>query len=268
MSATDRANLSGSATLKAGDGGDYKWGLVNWGYPIKIKGTVTLSDGTTTLVTKDGTYSNGTSGGQNTATSLTSGTAEEAVISLPNGGTWFSFQTPFTVDETQEYSIDLVFNPDGILKGQNSVATNNPPLKDGSNSMSIPFLNLSPVPHKTSDTVSKDTYIALVDSGAYHYNIRLELYYVTGDTNKTVYGVDVQTVARANTASDPFSDFQKVSYVEKSGTTLNLLDYQNAALISGFTMKDTAGQTTSATLACASTFNLPGCGASITFTKQ
>jgi len=270
LDSTALATLNGSATLKSGDGGDYKWGLINWGYPIKVKGSVTMSDGTV-LYTHDGTYSNysGSSGGLTTSsTSFSTGPADEAVISLPNGGTWFAFQTAFHVDETKSYSVDLVFNPSGILKAINPAASNSPPLKDSSISMSIPFLNLSPVPHQASDTVSKETYIAQVDASSSHFDIRLELYYVSSDTSKTIYGVDAQTISRASTSSDSFSDFPKVSYVESSSGTVTFEDYSQAAILSGFTRKSTAGETTTATLSCATTFNLAGCGTTLTFTRQ
>ena len=272
LDSTARASLNGSTALKAGDGGAYKWGIITWGYPIKITGTVTMSDGVS-LNTNDGTYSNyaGGHGGLNTA-ALDSWEATEAVITLPNGGTWFAFQTPFQVDETKNYSVDLVFNPNGLLKAVNPVASNHPPLSDGTYSMNIPFLNLSPVPHQSTDTVSKETYIAPVNvagtPAGYHYDIRLELYYITSDTEKTIYGVDVQTVARDSTASDAFSNFQKVSYVTTSGTTLTFKDYNGDALISGFTRGATTGATTTATVACATSHSLAGCDTTLTFTRQ
>jgi hypothetical protein len=270
LDSTSLATLNGAVTLPSGSTGDYKWGLINWGYPIKLTGTVTMSDGTS-LYTHDGTYTNysGGNGGLNTsATSFASGPAEEAIITLPNGGTWFAFQTPFHIDETQSYNIDLVFNPSGLLKAANPANTNNPPLTDGTQSMSIPFLNLSPVPHASTDTVSKETYIAQVDSGSSHFDVRLELYYQTSDATKTIYGVDAQTIARAGTASDSYYDFQKVSYVTSSGGTLTFEDYNQAALISGFTRQSTAGQTTTATIGCSASFNLAGCGTTVTFTRQ
>jgi len=48
--------------------------------------------------------------------------AEKAVVILGNGGNWFKFQNPLDIsqediDEKRQWVLDLVFNPEGIVKG-------------------------------------------------------------------------------------------------------------------------------------------------------
>ena len=106
----------------------YNYGIITWSLPIKVKATLPLGDGTF-LYTHDGETLSETIGNDNfvryytkASSSLGVGPAEEAVVLLGNGGNWFKFQNPLTVtsadvEERRQWVLDLVFNPEGIVKG-------------------------------------------------------------------------------------------------------------------------------------------------------
>jgi len=48
--------------------------------------------------------------------------ADKAVVILGNGGNWFKFQNPLDItqadiDQKRQWVLDLVFNPEGLVKG-------------------------------------------------------------------------------------------------------------------------------------------------------
>lgn len=246
---TAKAKLNQSLASNAGE---YNYGVITWYRPLKVKAEVTLNDNSV-LVTKPGTEtstgsdSNGFGQYYTLASSLSgaAGTSEEAVVTLNNGGNWFKFQNTFKYDGTEPMTLDLVFNPESIIKGSSSAS--NYSLRDTSGrALNIPALDLSPVVHKASETTKKESYLIHASKA----DIRLELYYINEDSTKTIYGADIKSVYTAST-SENVMDPNKISFLQtNANSTIDFQDYSKAAMISGFTRLTTVGQTGTVTLNC------------------
>lgn len=255
--ATTKAKLNQGL---ASNPGEYNYGVITWYRPLKVKAEVTLNDNTV-LVTKPGTETstgtdaNGFGQYYTEATSLSgsAGTSEEAIVTLNNGGNWFKFQNTFKYDGTEPMTLDLVFNPESIIKGSSS--TSNYSLREpqsgnaAGKGLNIPALDLSPVVHKASETTKKESYLIHASKA----DIRLELYYINEDTAKTIYGADIKSVYTAST-SENVMDPGRVSFIQtNANATLDFQDYAKSAMISGFARLTTEGQTGSVTLKCSNT---------------
>jgi len=261
ISPTSRATLASAYTMKSTDVGSYQWGLVNWAYPIKVTATISTPgvSGSALLYTHDGTTQSDSNGNYiNVAsTSLSSSPAQEAVITLPNGGSWFRFQNPFVISSSDisnktAYTIDLTFDPDGIVQGSTVAPTNGPSIIDGSiaspgNAINAPMLDLTPVPRQTSDSTVKETYTCT--GTGWTQDLRLELYYLLSDSAKTIYGVSIAGLVNTSTGGMA-GGFSKIASIKSNADgSINLLDWQGNAVVASLTRKSTVGQTTTATVA-------------------
>lgn len=240
----------------------YRWGYLYWQYPIKL--TAALNPpGTSTpaLYTHDGPVNGvpeqGGHGGYRyrttPSTTLTTAPAEEAVVLLPNGGSWFAFPSPFVISSADlqantAYELDLTFDPDGIIQGYGTPgASNQPALGDGAdNTIAVPLLDLSPVPHRATEHTQREVYRAAVSHGGAEYDVRIELYYVDADSSKTIYGVQCQNLMNSNT-TQAIPESTKVAFVTvNENGSVDLLDYQHSPIVSGLQRQSSIGATTSA----------------------
>lgn len=266
LSESSRAQLAGSTALTHDHVRSYHYGIVTWALPIKVKATVTMH-GATPLYTHDGSSHSELVGSDNyrayytqPSTSLSSAPAEEAVVLLPNGGNWFKFQSPFTitdadVDEQRAFVLDLVFNPDGIVKGFEGPAMGSLSERDGAGravrAITVPMLDLSPVPHRTSDRVMRESYQGPVTLDGNGFDLRLELYYVEGDESGTIYGVDAKSLVNAETTMPP-PDLSKVSFLDRAADgTLSFSSWKHAPILTNFQRVTGGDGVTRVRLACA-----------------
>jgi hypothetical protein len=249
LSASSRATLAGSTVLTHQDVRSYHYGMITWSLPIKVKATVALGDGSS-LYTHDGRTQAEVIGADNyrayytlPATSLAQAPAEEAVVLLPNGGNWFKFQSPLTItaadiDERREFVLDLVFNPDGIVKGFSGEAMGSLSERDATgrtvNAMTVPMLDLAPVPHRASERAIRESYQGTVQLDGSAFDLRMELYSIEGDASGTIYGVDVKSlVTSASTRVPP--ELSKVSFIETAADgTLSFLSFKRTPILTGF----------------------------------
>ena len=128
MSPSSRQQLAASTVLDHSAVRSYNYGLINWALPVKVKAEISMSHGGS-LYTHDGVSTSEIAGVDNlrqyytaVSKSMDVGPAEEAVVLLPNGGNWFKFQSPFVIsaadiDSRREFVLDLVFDPNGIIRG-------------------------------------------------------------------------------------------------------------------------------------------------------
>jgi hypothetical protein len=260
MDASSREHLAVNAKLGSADVRKYSWGLVTWALPIKVKASVPMSDGST-FFTHDGVTErrvdhNGVVSYPTVASaSFVEGPAEEAVVLLGNGGTWFRFQNPLAItqadiDENKSYVLDLVFNPDGLVKGHGSssdgVLVGPAEEGHGGPAIGVPLLDLTPVPHRADDVVVKESYVAVVGG----FRVRLELYSLKSDARRTIYGVDAKSLFAPDTSS-AFSDFSKISFVEAAGDgTIAFKIWDHSDAVSGFKRRTAVGESTPATVHC------------------
>jgi hypothetical protein len=226
-----RAALSVTTALRPEHAHAYSYGIITWALPIKLTAEVSLADGST-LYTHDGVTTSQLVGSDNyrdyftvPSTSLASGPAEEAVVLLPNGGNWFKLQTPLQISDadlaaSRAITLDLVFNPDGIVKGYAGDRATGAlrELGDGGvplRGISVPMLDLAPVAHYADQRVVRESYQGPLLVGADAFDVRIEVYSVEGDPTRAVYGVDVKSLVNEGTTTVPPELF-KASYAERA----------------------------------------------------
>ncbi|HEY3593430.1 MAG TPA: hypothetical protein VGL13_06135 [Polyangiaceae bacterium] len=268
MSETSRAALGGATPITHEDVRNYNYGIITWTLPIKLKATTALNDGSQ-LYTHDGTTTFETVGTDSfrdyfttPSSPLDMGPAEEAVVLLGNGGNWFRFQNPLAittsdVDDQKTWVLDLVFNPEGIVKGfAGDGASGNLRERDSVGNivraMTVPLLDLTPVPHRADQSVVRESYVANVDLGTTSFDARIELYSVDGDPNNTIYGVDAKGLVAGGTHAVP-PEMSKISFLSTDGGTLSFLSWSHTPIITGFTRLAHEMETTTASIVC-STF--------------
>ncbi len=274
LSPTARDTLSGITALGSEHVRSYHYGIITWALPIKVKATLPLGDGTF-LYTHDGTTTFQTIGADSyrdyfttPSTSLATPPAETAVVLLGNGGNYFKFQNPLSITEAdieqrREWVLDLVFNPEGIVKGFATDGFGYGNLReqgDGgvARGITVPMLDLAPVPHRASEHVVRESYRGRVTLASHAFDARIELYSVEGDPNGTVYGVDVKSLVTAESTSLPPELSKISSVVPESDGTLSFKSYNGTTIISGFQRVSQALDTTVAALRCATHENRAG----------
>jgi hypothetical protein len=189
---------------------------------------------------------------------LTQAPAEEAVVLLGNGGNWFKFQAPLTItendiNEQRAWVLDLVFNPDGIMKGTSGTLaqmSERDAMGTIGRGIAVPMLDLAPVPHRSTETVVRESYVGPVSTGSNGFDLRVELYSVEGDPSRTIYGVDIKTVLSSATTG-PIPDVSKVSFVEAQGDVVSFLSWSHLPFMTGFRRAAALGATATATIVCA-----------------
>jgi hypothetical protein len=251
----------------------YNYGLINWALPVKVKAEVTMSHGGS-LYTHDGVSTSEIAGVDNlrqyyTAVSkpMDVGPAEEAVVLLPNGGNWFKFQSPFVIsgadiDQQREFVLDLVFDPNGIIRGYDeNAAQGQLSQRDASghtvHDITVPMLDLAPVPHRASEVVMRESYQGAVAVNDSFFDMRLELYYVEGDPSGTIYGVDIKALLNASSTYTP-PELAKVSFLKQEADgTLTFSAFKNTPTMTGMRRVTGSSGSTHIGLACG-TFADPG----------
>lgn len=263
-----RATLGGTTPLETRDVRSYHYGIITWSLPIKVKATIPLGDGTF-LYTHDGVTRVQTIGVDSfrdyyTApdTALDVAPADKAVVILGNGGNWFKFQNPLNItqadiDEKRQWVLDLVFNPEGIVKGFSGDGSTRGNIREQSEAgaslrgINVPMLDLAPVPHRAAEQVVRESYIASLNVNGSAFDARLELYSVDGDPNHSVYGVDVKTLVTPLGTSVP-PEMTKISaIVTENDGTLSFRSFNDTPVISGFRRVAEEFGTTHASIRCA-----------------
>jgi hypothetical protein len=270
-----RDTLASATELTSDHVREYNYGIITWSLPVKVKASFVLNDGSL-LYTHDGETIVETVGVDNfknfytkPATSLAVAPAEEAVVLLGNGGNWFKFQSPLTItaediSENRQWVLDLVFNPEGIVKGfaGDGLSLGNLSERNEQNftirAVTVPLLDLAPVPHRASEQVLRESYRAPMNVGGQAYDVRVELYSVDGDPENTVYGVDVKTLVTAASAAVP-PEFSKVSFIDKeSDDSFTFKSFNSSPILTGFHRVTEEGGTTTARVVCAEHTNRAG----------
>jgi hypothetical protein len=267
MSADSRASLTRSTTLREQDVRSYNYGIITWALPVKIQAEIDLGDGSF-LFTHDGVTMSELIGADNfrnyftrAATSLLEAPAEKAVVLLGNGGNWFKFQQPFEITpdditEGRDWVLDLVFNPEGIIKGYEGSYVNGHLREEDElgtpiRGITVPMIDLVPVPHRRSDHVVRESYLAEVAIGPHAFELRVEVYSLEEDPNRSILGVDVKTLVTAS-SSEPPPDAAKVSRVATdSDGDLTFASFNDSELISNFVRLIDVGDRHGADIACA-----------------
>jgi hypothetical protein len=236
--------------------GVYRYGLINFYRPIKVKAEFPIIGEPSTNYFRTKAVAaihetpgmNGGPGSDRIDIGNTlSGDTEETTYMLNNGGVLFVFQKPFAitqadVDAKAEINIDLVFNPENFGQAyvtQSCAADMRVVICDPVNnvSMDMPYVRMSPVPRKTGEKTHKETYLVDYDLSS---KVRIELYYNDADSEASVQGVDTTIVYTSAPTSDaPSFNTIASNFVSQSGsvTTANasvsLKDYQFSTNLEG-----------------------------------
>lgn len=242
MTAEGRARLQSPVTA---DAGTYNYGKINFFRPIRIKAEFMAPGATTpTWYTRDtslGTIvdEGNDDGGRQVETVrldglLKTGPAQTMTYMLNNGGTWFPFVRPFVVAAGDSITLDFVFNPENFATATEqatcSVPTNKPPVFDLTNcvTLDMPYAKMSPVPRKESDSTRKEVYLIDWDTGASASKIRAEVYYSSGDADKSVQGVDTAVVMQSGATTSTNNVIQALRVTEASGE-LTFIGYNQSS---------------------------------------
>jgi hypothetical protein len=273
---SSRAALGNTTALGSNEVRSYHYGIITWSLPIKVKATIPLGDGSF-LYTHDGTTTYQVVGADHfkdyytsPAIPLDQGPAEKAVVILGNGGNWFQFQNPLTItqadlDQKRQWVLDLVFNPEGIVKGFSGEGSSRGNIREQSEAgaqlrgINVPMLDLAPVPHRADQEVERESYIANVQAGSQNFDTRIELYSVAGDPSQTVYGVDVKTLVRPEGHSVPPEISKISSLATETDGSLSFKSFSGTSVITGFHRVAEEHGTTHASLVCA-TYGSPAGG--------
>lgn len=211
--------------------GVYRFGLINFFRPIKVTAEFPVLGEPdqyfrTRAVTQimEGRTVGGTFGSERVQIGDTrSGPTEQTTYMLNNGGTLFTFQKPFTVEQADvesgaEISVDLVFNPDsfGQAYENNGCDDVNIAICDPTNGVVIdmPYVHMSPVPRKAGEHTRKETYLVDYTTNA---KLRVELYYNDADPQASVQGVDTAIVYTGE-VSEPARNSTSRDFVSQSGS--------------------------------------------------
>jgi hypothetical protein len=266
MSSSDLSKLSKTIYLSNENIGDYYYGKVDHYRPVKVTASIQLNDDTM-VYTKNGT-STLISGSGIDATyvtqvsNITTGPAEESIVVLPNGGSWFKFEKPFRltsedVENETTFQMKLAFNPEGVIKAYNYTSSNQV-IQDEENNYGIvvPLMPFTPVIYRTTETAQKESYLFSytgADDAEYNsFDFRLELYTVEGDTSDSIYAADtMQLLLREyeDNGTDVTQIFRPFSVTASSDATpvYAFVNWLNNNFITDFTRGQNVGDTSTAT---------------------
>src|SRR5262249_13262371 len=209
----------------------YRFGLINFFRPIKVSAEFPVLGEPdqyfrTRAVTRvlEGRTVDGTFGSERVEIGDTlSGPTEQTTYMLNNGGTLFTFQNPFTVEQADvdsgaEISVDLVFNPDSFGQAfeNNGCDDVNLAICDPTNGVVIemPYVHMSPVPRKAGEHTRKETYLLDYTPNA---KLRVELYYNDADPDASVQGVDT-AIVYSGAVREPAMNMTARDFVSQSGS--------------------------------------------------
>lgn len=236
--------------------GVYRYGLINFYRPIKVKAEFPIIGETSdhyfrtksVLAVHETPGLNGGLGNERVDIGDTlNGATEETTYMLNNGGALFVFQKPFAitqadVDAKKEINIDLVFNPENFGQAYETTCSADVRIVvcDPANNVGIdmPFVRMNPVPRKTGEKTRKETYLLDYDANS---KLRIELYYNDADDEAGIQGVDTAIVYNPTAPSGSAPSFNTIAsnFVTQSGSvktsnaSVSLLDYQRQVNLEG-----------------------------------
>lgn len=266
---TERLGFAQPLQLTSRDVRNYEGAIITLAPVIKITASVVLSGGAGTLYTHGGKSMSSTGGTDNQnnyftvpTKSLFEAPAEEAIVVLANGANQVRFQAPLSitaadVDAGTPWVVDLVFNPDGVVSGF-SGDQNKKPLSiyqtagagGGGAGFTIPQVDFVTISHPADHAVIRESYLGSLDIDGNKFYVRVELYFIEGDTNETIYGAHLTTIVSPQSTSLPKS-ISKIQYINKATDgTVTLESWNRTAVVTKFVRGRTAGDQTKGFINC------------------
>ena len=140
---------------------------------------------------------------------------------------------PFTVAAGESVFLDFVFNPESFATTSETLAgcglpSFTPPYTfDTANciTFNLPYAKMAPVPRKAGETTKKEVYLVnYITAGAAKSQIRVELYYNSADTEKSIRGADSAVVMDA-LATEAASNVVQTYRVSETGGVVSFKGY-------------------------------------------
>ena len=266
MSSSDLSKLSKTTYLSNDDIGDYHYGKVDHYRPVKLTAAIQLNDDTV-VYTKEGTSTLVSGSGIDAAyvtqvSNITAGPAEESIVVLPNGGSWFKFEKPFRltaedVENETTFQMKLAFNPEGVIKAYNYTSSNQV-IHDLENNygIEVPLMPFTPVIYRTTETAKKESYLLSytgTNESIYNaFDFRLEIYTIEEDTRDSVYAADTLKLLLRdyeNSGTDVTQIFRPFSVTASDDETplYSFVNWLNNDFITDFSRGVNVGDTGTAT---------------------
>lgn len=222
---------------------------VNYLQPLKIKAKATFSDGTTMVTKKGHSVSTGRDASgfetfQAVADTLyTEGDAEEAIITMGNGGIFVRLAEPIelTAKQIEESRLTLIYDPYLLLRAtkasgsEEKVKSTFYPTDEHGSTWHIPIMSMTPIVVGNTDHVVRDVFqIERTDTtSAVTYHVLIVLYSLQSDRlvkNASLAivdnGVDALPMSQQMSPPQPF-------FMARDGDAWSLEDYKHRPLVSG-----------------------------------
>lgn len=247
--------------LPEGDEGEYKFAVINWMKPIRLKAKVKM--GSKTLYTRTGTLKTDTVGVDNfkhnyieaadLSTPNAAGGADEITFMHNNGGSWFKFSKPLVITKEdlaakRAYELNLVFNPEGLIKAttdRGRIGGTSVVVADAAgNGLISPFLSLTPLLAAKGD-LQREAYRGKFAGNANvgPYDLTIDLYYLASDASKAIIGVgNTVHVTADSTDKSQTNWYPLFGAVQRMDGKLDLRSHRDVT-IKGMTRLATKGAT-------------------------
>lgn len=252
---TDSGRDALTASTKM-DPGTYNYGLINWYRPIKFTATVPLAHGMGSLYTKECP-----STGDCIVTGMATAPAEESIVDFNNGGTWMKFLKPLVVTGDEDFTVDLAFDLEQRVFGGKDISNGQIREETGCTAMGsdycgiyMPILRLMPVAHTSEESTIVETYE--MGGASTEWNVRVDVYYNSGDPDKTVLAADIYPVPTDLVDHSVAAGVYVYSVSDDDGV-ITFKDVDGHAQLSDFTR----GESGTAKLTCPSGAELAECTA-------
>ncbi len=246
LSSTDLAKLTKDVKV---DAGEYNYGIIEmhpWVKIIAKSGTICTK--ATGVKEASATGGDGVVSYKTQVDSLDCGStgAEEVLTYITNANSNFKFLKPFTVAENDSVELDLAFNLDKTVRaivGDSSSNSGNLTSATGNNSFYVPMFKLGPAPRKAAEKTQIETYT--LGTTSQKDQIRVELYYNSADTTKSIQAVNATVLGTASSTKSKANASIYTYKIEQTGDVVTLKSWDNATV-----MSFTRGAAGTATIDC------------------
>ncbi len=246
MSNTSINNFSTKGSNAAA--GTYRYGIIENRKPIKLNAQFATTNLGTIRTCTGGTVSSTGSGLDTTELStvadMTTCTRATTAIGTNGGGKWFKFQNPVTITTGSSYVLDLGYNADNAIvagpTGLNGLA-GVPSYLDGTRSMMVPQLAISPVLRTTAQKTVREQYEISGITGL-PGTVLLDLYYAGAKADVgtgAIAGAQTMVVYSASGTSSGYSIGSPYAVTTTRGTVA-ISDWASNAIVSGLVRSTTA----------------------------
>jgi hypothetical protein len=92
--------------------------------------------------------------------------------------------------------------------------------------INVPMLKVVPVPRNSGDSTKVETFV--MQTANTQWKLRVDLYYTSSDTSKTILAADMNLLSTATTDANLVAAIYAPTSISNSGTTFTFKDYLGA----------------------------------------